>query len=303
MDRQTSKQVTRTASHLRMLQADFAEDDQVPRQAHLRDTIQRALNQVTPSQRIAFLERLLLKFPAWDGESLKCQVGGPSAGRSKQDQRDLDDPAFLGQRLADLAPSMSSDQKRGLRQQLRQAGLIDDPVETWSEAAMERFRSAMEMKHEPSIQADRLLDLVPVLVGFVVSLEQVSWATWRAVAPRSSMRQATAIDRTIDQFLSGDAQVTHRQISQDLEHLRRLTASLILALGRTSEQFAHDFLARLSPDHIQALVPKRILSMCQEMLYWRKYKQLTENLSDTAIEKDVKHAIAQFVQSLMVGVD
>lgn len=301
MDRQTSKKVAQTAIRLRALQSDLADESDVTRQKHLLEAIEQSLGEV--DDRESFLKYLLEAFPAWEGH--KVSHGGTDSGatRSEHDQHDLEDPAFLVQRLIGLAASMSPDQKRALGEQLSQAGLIDHSAEMWSQEAVERLRSAMKLGEGQSVNADRLLELAQALIGFAVNLEQVSWTTWRAAAPRSSVRRGAAIDITIRRYLSGDSEVTRSQVGQDLEQLRRLTASLILALGRASEHFSNGFLARFAPEQIEALVQKPLLPVFQEMAYWRKYKQLTADLNDAAIEQEIKQAIAQFVESLMIGTD
>jgi len=286
-----------------MLQTDLADDSDSARQKHLKDTIDRALGEVMPGEREALLKDLLLKFPAWDSHELAHGDDRSEIGLSNQDQRDLEDPAFLVQRLIGVSGSLSPEQRRGLCQQLSEAGLMEDPQQAWPEDSVERLRSTLEMEPDQPIDSKRLLDLVQMLSELTVRIDQVSWATWRNVAPRSALRRGKAINRTVSRFLSGDPQITRSQVSQELQQLRQLALSLIMALSRASEQFANDFLARLAPEHIESLVPKSVLPGHQERMYWRKYKQLTVELSDMAIEQEIKQAIAQYVQSLMIGVD
>ena len=303
MNPRTNKQIAQLANQLRMLQVDLADDGEASRQKHLRATIERTLNEVMPTEREAILKGLLQRFPAWHNHAHVHDTGKPDAGLSEQDRQDLNNPTFLIQRLVELADAMSTEQTRRLSQQLISSGLVKDLEYVWPHESIQKVRSVFDIDPDQTIDPERLLDLVEMLSKHVGSIEKVSWTIWRSVAPRSSLLRGEVITRTLSRYLAGDPQITRHQVSQELLRLRRLKASLITALGRASKLFTSRFVKRLSPQHIQSLVPKRLFAAHQESMCWRKYKELTEDLTDTAIEKEIEQAIAHYVQSLMTGVD
>ena len=64
-----SDRVAELANRLRLVQMDFADQDDETRRGYLQEEIQRALGGVVPSERRAFLEELQSRFPTWDGSA------------------------------------------------------------------------------------------------------------------------------------------------------------------------------------------------------------------------------------------
>src|ERR1043165_7092663 len=88
------------ASRLRLIQANFADDPPSVRQGYITEEIERALQNITPTKRSAYLESLGERFPAWEGVRSApvsdVQVGGAPLTAEE-----------LVSRLVQLAPTLS----------------------------------------------------------------------------------------------------------------------------------------------------------------------------------------------------
>src|SRR4051794_28898712 len=78
---------TSTATRLRYLQANFADDTPESREGYLEDEVKRALQPVPSSKREVYLEALTEKFPTW--ESATVSVAGPSTIAAPQSPEEI----------------------------------------------------------------------------------------------------------------------------------------------------------------------------------------------------------------------
>jgi hypothetical protein len=120
-------QVAEVASRLRMMQIDCAGLSAQERQGFFTDVIEKALASVVPAERAAFLESLQAKFPSWNGQAQPAQVaqaaGGSVQREPVQEPPELRNPRFLVERLVEVLPTLSQDDKRAVAAALARAGL------------------------------------------------------------------------------------------------------------------------------------------------------------------------------------
>src|SRR3712207_1751961 len=94
--------VAAVASRLRLVQIDFADQGEQVRREYLSDEIERALADLVPADRLAFLQELQGRFPTWDANvetDARPPAAAAAAGRPSFDEKELRDPSFLVTRL------------------------------------------------------------------------------------------------------------------------------------------------------------------------------------------------------------
>lgn len=299
----TSKLITATANRLRLVQTDLAEEQPDVRQQYLADEVERALAQVVPTERPAFLAALQDWFPTWDRIDLE-RKGEQGMGQSATDERDLKDAGFLVERLADLAPSLSEEQRRSVAGRLRDAGLSVEGRLAWPEQAAEKLRTHLKMTDGPEIDPLRAMELLQMQVDFCLSLDQLLWSTWKAIAPRSEIRGAGELKKCITPFLQGDQDVPRGEVMMHMEKLRQLTASVISSVSQTGRQFAQSHYARFNPDAIEdsAKLEKKALESIG-VAAWRKYREIVGTTDQATIEREIMQLIAEYAEKLMKGLN
>ncbi len=293
--------VSATASRLRLVQGDLADDPADSRRELLTETIQVAMSKLAPAEREAFLRELEGMFPSWDSNvSVSAQAGEPAA--SPADQKELKDPSFLVARLAELAPALSDVQRRILTDRLREAGLApaasagaDLPQEP-----VQRLKARLQIKAgEPD--AGRLVELATVLVDLAAGLDQIVWSTWKTIAPRSAVRRPAPLLHSMGRFAVASPEVGRAQVAQDAERLRALTAAMIAAVSQIGRQFAQGHLAKFAPAEITAMAGMEGggLLTSKEVKCWRKYVELAGSVDEASIEAEIMQALASCVESFI----
>jgi len=241
-----SKHVAATANRLRLIQIDFADESTETRRGYLSEEIGRALDQVVPDQRQAFLTELLTRFPTWDPNVVASRAEEEVVARSEFDERELQDASFLVTRLTALAPSLSDSERQA-------AGLAPRSEGGWPEEGVKRLRETLQVGSDETLDPDRVLELVALVADFAASLDQLVWRAWQRLAPKSTFRSATPLRGTFCQFASGDQGTPRGQVVHDIRRLRQLVAALVSACGMAG-QFATRYVARFSPSEIETLV-------------------------------------------------
>src|SRR6266853_114656 len=91
------------AARLRLLQANFADDDPAERKDYIVQEIERALKGVVPDKRRALLDALALRFPAWQSSRpAPVAAAAPAAPET---------PEALLERLIEALPELSPEQR------------------------------------------------------------------------------------------------------------------------------------------------------------------------------------------------
>ena len=300
-----SRLVAATANRLRLIQIDFADEQPDVRRSYLTEAVEGALAAVVPEQRDAFLKELMARFPTWDPNVAVTAPQQDTAVQSRTDERELQDPSFLVERLINLAPQIREDEKRGLARRLQEAGLAPRAQGGVPEDAIARLREAVGLKPDTPVDVPRTVGLLGVLADFVCSLDPLVWRTWAKMAPTSRFQGMGTLRSTLAQFISGDESVNAGKAEEDVLMLRHLLAAVVVTLGRAGTIAATDvatgFMAPLTPSKIEDLVKfeKGSIFVAQEVKCWRKYRELAGKLTDVAIEGAIRDKIQRFVEDLM----
>lgn len=293
------------AARLRLVQADLATESPEVRREHLCDEIERALEQVMPQERGQFLRALAQRFPSWDSALV---VGGerPQAalGQSSVDESDLRDPAFLVERLEDIAAALTPEQRAAVAARLAAVGLVAEGSGgpgNWPIEPLKRLESALKSDGSALPEAGRLLELAAMLSELVIRLDQVAWSTWKTMSPRSEFKRRGTTQETMRRFVLGDQDVPRGQVAEELERLRSLTGALISTVGKVG-YVAYRQVAKHSPQEIEVLArPEKKALESLEVACWKKYRQLAGNLDQALVEAEVLQSMSDVVESLIRG--
>ena len=150
---------------------------------------------------------------------------------------------------------------------------------------------------------ERAIKLLAITTELALALDQLAWALWKQLAPKSPIRKEAELNRLAGSYLAGDAEVSTAQLTQPVEKTRRLIAGLLGAVGRAGSYYAKDHVARLSPDVIEdwAKMEKK-WNETVEGACWRKFVHLAqEHASEPAIEHEIQEAIAKAAEQIILG--
>ena len=140
------------------------------------------------------------------------------------------------------------------------------------------------------------------MVGFATSLDQLVWATWKQVAPKSDMKRPTPVQRSFAKFSSGDTEISRTQVATDVDRLRQLTAGLISAIAQAGNLFAQRHVGKFSVANIEAYADKMPgMLVGKEVKCWRQYKDLASAMDVQTIEIEIQNAIAEYTETLIKG--
>jgi hypothetical protein len=283
-------------ARLRLIQANFADDPFPTRQGYVIEEIERALKPISPTRRKAYLASLAERFPAWEGvrSAARSDVKVGSAPLTAEE---------LVARLVELAPTLSPEARTAFATQLQAVGL------SIKESADKVLQLPPELAKKLGLPADKSLDLERAVKLLVITtelglaLDQLSWALWKQLAPKSAIRKETELNRLAGNYLAGDAEVSTAQVMQSVEKTRRLIAGLLGAVGRAGSSFAKRYVTRLSPEVIEdwAKMEKK-WNESIEAACWHKFvQQAREHASEPAIEHEIQEAIAKAAENLILG--
>ena len=284
------------ASRLRLLQANFADDPSSLRQGYITEEIERALKTVSPTRRTAYLGSLAERFPAWEGlrSAARSDVNVGAAPLT---------PEELIARLVDLAPTLSPEARTAFATQLQAAGLsIKESANAFLELPPE-LQKKLSLAPGKPLQLERGVKLLIITTEFALALDQLAWALWRQVAPRSTIRKEADLNKLAGSYLAGDPDVSTTQVTQPVEKTRRLIAGLLGAVGRAGSSYAREYVRRLSPEVIKewGTMEKKVFEP-EEKAWWCKFEQQSkEHASEPAIEHEIQEAIAKAAENLILG--
>ena len=205
------------ASRLRLILASCAEDPSSVRQGYLLEEIERALKQVSPTRRKAYLDSLAERFPSWDGvrSTAQSQVKTGAAPLT---------PEELVSRLVQLAPTLSPEARTAFANQLHAAGLsLKESANAFLELPPE-LQKKLGLTQGKQLQLERAVKMLAVMADLGLALDQVAWAIWKQIGVKSAIRKESDISKLAGPYLSGDAEVSTTQLTQSVEKTRRLIA-------------------------------------------------------------------------------
>jgi len=284
------------ASRLRLIQANFADDPSSVRQGYIVEEIERALKPVSPTKRTLYLDSLKERFPGWEGVRTAASSDtkfGPAPLTAEE----------LVARLVEMAPSLSPEARAAFATQLQAVGLsIKESADAFLEIPPE-LQKKLGLSPGKPLQLPRAIKLLAITADLALTLDQLAWALWKQVAPKSAIRKEVELNRLAGAYLAGDAEVSTAQLMQPVEKTRRLIAGLLGAVGRAGSSYAKKYITRLSPEVIEdwAKMEKK-WNEGIEAACWRKFvQQAKEHASEPAIEHEIQEAIAKAAENLILG--
>lgn len=284
------------AARLRLVQANFADDQSAARQAYLAEELERGLKGVAPSKRRAYLNALAARFPSWQTSSAPSLPSGPKAAAAET-------PESLLHRLVEASSQLAPERKNELARELQKAGwTIGEPSAPTLELPPE-LRKKLGMAPGQALNLERAVKLAAALTDMVLALDQLVWALWKQLAARSAIRKEAEPLKLMGPYLAGDPEVSTQQVAQSLEKTRRLIAGLLGAIGRAGSTYARNHAARFAPDVIEDWAKmEQKWSEGLAQVCWRKYVQHAKEYStEAAIENEIQEGIAKAAENLVMG--
>ncbi len=285
------------ASRLRLIQANFADDPTSVRQGYIIEEIERALKPVSPTRRKMYLDSLAERFPAWNGERSTAAHSDPKVRAA------LLTPEEMVAGLIELAPTLSPEARTSFASQLQAAGLtLKESASPFLELPPE-LQKKLGLPPGKPLQMERAVKLLVITADLALALDQLAWALWKQLAPKSAIRKEAELNRLAGAYLAGDTEVSTAQLMQPVEKTRRLIAGLLGAVGRASSTYAKKYVACLSPEAIEdwAKMEKKTFESL-EAACWRKFlQQARDHASEAAIEHEIQEAVAKAAENLILG--
>ncbi len=279
-----SDRIATTASRLRLVQFDFADQDPNIRIQYMAEELHRGLSTVATPDHVAFLRELRSHFTDASSPGAISQTDG-SVGPSGADPAIVE---FLDATLTELAAT-------------------PNPPDSAGESAASEEQAVGELCLTMGITGDgvdlvRALEMAAMFAKFSSMISTLVWATWKTIAPLSSVRRGGISQKTLARFVSGDPNTSREQAAGELERLRLLVAALISAISQVGDQFARTHLDKFSPIEIENAVRAEGtggMFKSKEALCWRKYVELAESLDQAAIEAEIRRVIAHHAEQLL----
>ncbi len=233
-------------------------------------------------------------------------ITAPSQATNTQsvaDSRDLNDFTFLVSRLVQLAPTLTEEQRKTAITRLSEAGLAEaGSGGEWPAGPVKALKTKLQLTDRDTLDSTRLIDLMTEMVAFATSLDQLVWATWKQVAPKSDMKRPTPVQRSFARFAAGDPEISRSQVAADVDRLRQLTAGLISAIAQAGNLFGQRHVGKFAVANIEAYADKMPGMMVgKEVKCWRQYKELAVAMDVQTIELEIQGAIAEYTETLIRG--
>ncbi|MDR0353889.1 MAG: hypothetical protein LBI02_11295 [Opitutaceae bacterium] len=288
-----------TASRLRYLQANLADDARENRESFLEDELKKLLDPVPAGKRQLYLDTLAEKFPTW--ESLAAAAPAAEAG---PDGMAPDDIWAL---FLKTLPRYTLEQRETIRRRLADAGFVHVASDSLDTDALAEITQKLKLSPADKLDAARLGKLFAALAEVCIMTDQLVWNVWKGLAPKSAIRRdnsAGDLRSALRRSVTGDAEVSAAQIARQLEGMRQLIAGLVASLGPAGKNFARRFQSRYSPEAIRDIVKLEggasIFGNADSRL-WKKYTELAGEISEGSIQTDMMDAVAQYAEELMKG--
>ena len=300
------KWAAQTAAQLRFLQADCTDVEPSEREHYLHDAIRQALKDVVRDKQPQYLEALTTQFPTGEGAGSGEPRSSGNGASSAPSAADLT-PEELLEQMVRIGPLLPARKLKEFGLQLQQAGYLELQTTALADTPPEELLKRFPMDPLAQVDLQRLYRLLIALADFVLSLDQLGWGLWKAMAPRSQTRRDQTFDGDLRKagarYLSGDTEVSIGQITQIIDRLRQLVAGIMGAIGPAGRSFSQRHLARFGPDAIKDLAAAEGggIFANSEQKNWRKYVQLAKDLNEDAIESEMVECVARYAEGLMRG--
>ncbi len=294
------------ASHrLRMVQRDFADNDEPQQKEYLCEELERLLAPVPFGERAEFLRELLERFPARQTQTLGGV--GATAGSSGAPQRAAGEPMEWVDALIEGLPSLSEDQKKAVIDRLQEVVAGSQQSEKTPAQPATDIRATLQLASDAAMHQERFGELANLLAEFVVKTEQLTVAVWGKIASKSSIRPPKQTRKLAGKFLSGDDS-RPEELVKDLQLLLEFATAIMTAASRAGEEVARRYWRRLSPEAIRSLVDMeqnrlRDSLVSKDVRCWRKYCELILENGAEHIEREIESAMADYAEAFVRGLE
>jgi hypothetical protein len=288
---------TAVAANLRLIQAAGADEPADQRKDHIAALVQRSLQSVPAGQRALYLERLGAHFPV--GQVVAAPQFISEAAPVSLPQTPDDIAALVSAAWGRFSP----EQRRVLRERLTASGVVEQSAPADATDFSEVKRSFMLAPND-NVVALRVGRLALMGTDFVTKTDQLTWSTWKQVAPQTILKKDAALGdlrALMRRYVKGDPEITDQQMAQQIDRTRHLVSSMLGALAVTSRGFVKRYQTRYSPDAVKDIVKMEggLGAFGNEGKYWRKYVELSSDISEVSIQTDMMESISRFVEDMM----
>jgi uncharacterized tellurite resistance protein B-like protein len=288
-----SRWVSGLAARLRVLQANFADEQPTLRQSYVVDEIERALKQIPSNRRKQCLSVLADQFPAWQSATEPV-----TAGKLKPPTAEA-----LLQQFIELTKELPEEARAELVKKLELAGLAPKVKPPALLELTPEAQRKLGLGPDDHLDGERAAKLLGCLTDVTLALDQLVWVLWKQLGPKSNIRREADISRLLGPYLKGDAETSTPLVVQALERTRRLIAALLGGVGGAGKSYAAKYTQRFSPEAILSLAQlDRGFMKSLEVNAWEKFVHLSKQYAnEPAIESEIQEAIAKRAENLMVG--
>jgi len=287
------------AARLRMLQANFADDDSTTRQSYLVEEIERGLKGCVSEKRQSLLDALAVRFPSWQG-SAPVQVATATAAPPVAPT-----PEALLNQLLEVIPTLAPAQRAEMVDKLKSVGVVAQErvsVGVGVEIPAE-LQKRLGLPEGRAPNAERAAKMLAPLLDMVLTMDQLIWTLWKQLTSKSVVRREVDLGKLAGEYLAGNPEVSSTQVSQGLERTRRMIAGLLGAIGRAGGAYARERARLFDPAAIEADArTEKKWNESLEYACWRKYVQLSKEYgAEPVIEKGIQEAVAKAAENLIMG--
>jgi hypothetical protein len=284
------------AARLRLIQANFADDPSNVRQGYLVEEIERSLKSVTPTRKKAHLDCLVERFPSWEG------VRTAAASDARAGAVPVT-PDALVTRLVEIAPTLSGDARAAFAKQLQAVGLvIKESPDSFVDLPPE-LQKKLGLAPGKPLQMERAVKLLAITADLTLALDQLVWALWRQLAPKSLIKKEVEFNRLAGSYLAGDAEVSTTQLAQPIEKTRKMVTALLNAVGLAGKYYAKEYTRHMSPEAIKdvAEMEKRTLETLDAATGRVFVRTAKERATEDGIQHELQEAVVKAATEIYQG--
>lgn len=321
--------VMETVARLRQVQEELADESAEVRQRRMCEEVERHLAHVAEDQRKRFLDEVLQRVP-WSDEGAdgaqKAEEKAERSGRSgvtrvprspqPPDESHTADMTktfdALVDELIEAWPALDAPAKKRTAARLAAHGIADPATKASGSPPLddpiERLRGKLRLKRTVALNADQVVWLANELLPFVMQSSDVSLRVWGKLSAGLSTTSSgppAMPQKILQQYFTGDQNVTREQAEACLEHHRQLIISLLQTL---------DVVGRIVSQTIEPLSTENVERMAKleqksEGLFkkrkpaadacWETFKSISRQHEPARIEQDVKCQLAEYVEQFL----
>jgi hypothetical protein len=284
------------AARLKLLQANFADDDASTRHDFIVQEIENALKGIVPEKRKRLLDALAERFP-------NGKMAAPAAVLRPSSPAEPETPEALLDRALSVLPSLSARQQTEFKEKLEAAGFVQERAGGGAIEATPELQKRLALSGSAALNPDRAAKTLGLLLDMVLTMDQLAWTLWKQLAPKSTYKREFDLGKLSADYLVGSPEVSTPQVTQTLERTRKIIAGLLGAVGRAGNTFARERARLFDPNAIEADARgEKKWNESLEFACWRKYVQLCKEYgAEPVIEKGIQEAMAKAAENLLLG--